>query len=143
MSDTTAAIRAAREVQAPTLAPELFRQSQEWFLKARQAYHLKEFKEATEYAEKARYFAEQAELEAVRSGASRESINVPPPPPPPPPSPSGGGGGNGGGAASAAPEQGFGQPFNDGGGGDAGGGKPPAGGGAKPTGGGGAPPQGY
>ena len=85
MSDTTAAIRAAREVQAQTLAPELYRQSNEWFLRARREYRLKNFREAKEYADRARLFAEQAEFEAVRNGAARESLNVPPPPPPPPP----------------------------------------------------------
>lgn len=71
MSDTQAAIRAAREVQADTLAPELFRNATEWFFRARQEYKFKNFKLAKEYSDKARYFAEQAEFEAIRNGGNR------------------------------------------------------------------------
>lgn len=71
MSFTSAAIRAAREVQADTLAPELFRQANEWHFKAKHEYKFKSFKLAKEYADKARYFAEQAEFEALRNGGSR------------------------------------------------------------------------
>ena len=71
MSDTQAALKAAREVQSDTLAPELYRNANEWFFKARQEYKLKNFKLAQEYAEKARYFAEQAEFEAIRNGGNR------------------------------------------------------------------------
>ena len=35
MSDTAAAIRAAREVKADTIAPEFFREAEEWAFKAR------------------------------------------------------------------------------------------------------------
>ncbi|MCC7441769.1 MAG: DUF4398 domain-containing protein [Bdellovibrionales bacterium] len=118
MNDATAAIRAAREVQAQTLAPELFRQSQEWFLRARRAYKFKEFAEALDYAGKARVFAEQSEFEAVRAGASRESINVSPPPPPPPPNPSSP-------ESQGAPEQGTWAPLLDSPEGEAGGDAPP------------------
>ena len=78
MSNTAAAIRAAREVQADTRAPELFRQSNEWFFKARQEYKLKNFKEARIYASKARRFAEEAEYEELNSGANR--VSAPPDP---------------------------------------------------------------
>lgn len=71
MSDTQAAIRAAREVQADTLAPELFRNATEWFFRARQEYKFKNFKLAKDYSDKARYFAEQAEFEAIRNGGNR------------------------------------------------------------------------
>src|SRR5690348_3640000 len=64
MSDATAAIRAAKEVQADTLAPEYYRQSNEWFFRAKHEYKFKNFKLAKEYADKARYLAEQAEFEA-------------------------------------------------------------------------------
>lgn len=92
MSDTTAAIRAAREVQADVLAPELFRQSNEWFFKARKAYKVKDFDEALQSTEKARRYAEQAEFEAIRNGGNRTETQMPdpmgngalPPPPPPP-----------------------------------------------------------
>jgi hypothetical protein len=71
MSDTAAAIRAAREVQADTLAPELYRQSNEWFFKAKHEYKLKNFSLAASYADKARTFAEDAEFEAIRNGGNR------------------------------------------------------------------------
>ena len=73
MADTSAALKAAREVQAETLAPELFRQAGEWFFKAKKEYRLKNFDLAALYADKARTFAEAAEFESVRSGAQRTS----------------------------------------------------------------------
>ena len=78
MSNTASAIRAAREVQADTRAPELYRQANEWFFRARQEYKLKNFKEARLYASKARRFAEEAEYEALSSGANR--VSAPPDP---------------------------------------------------------------
>ena len=87
MSDTGAAIHAAREVQADTLAPELFRQSNEWFLRARNEYKIKNFDLAKLYADKARRFAEQAEFESLRNGGNRKEVQVTDPlnkaPPPP------------------------------------------------------------
>lgn len=74
MSDTSAALRAAREVQADTLAPELYRQANEWFFKARQDYKLKNFAFAKEYALKAQKFAERAEFEAVKNGGNRVDV---------------------------------------------------------------------
>lgn len=71
MSDTAAAIRAAREVQAESLAPELFRQASENYQKARREYKFKNFKEAKQLTESARRYAEQAEFEAIRGGGSR------------------------------------------------------------------------
>lgn len=75
MYDTAAAIRAAREVQADTLAPDLFRLANEWFQKARKEYKFKNFKEAKEYVDLARRYAEQAEFEAVKSGATRSDVS--------------------------------------------------------------------
>jgi hypothetical protein len=71
MSDTGAAIRAAKEVQADTLAPELYRQANEWFLKARKEYKFKNFSFAQQYAVRARKFAEQAEYESIKNGGTR------------------------------------------------------------------------
>ena len=91
MSDTGAAIRAAKEVQADTLAPELYRQANEWFLKARREYKFKNFLFAKEYAGKARKFAEQAEFEAIKNGGNRTDIAPPDlagPAPAPQPEPS-------------------------------------------------------
>lgn len=74
MSNTAAAINAAREVQADTLAPELYRQADEWFGKAKYEYKLKNFALASDHAKKARRFAEQAEFESVKSGGNRTEI---------------------------------------------------------------------
>jgi hypothetical protein len=74
MSDTEAALRAAKEVQADTLAPELYRQANEWWFNARKEYRFKNFALAQEEAVKARRFAEQAEFEALRNGGNRTDV---------------------------------------------------------------------
>ncbi len=79
MSDTQAAIKAAKEVQAETLAPELYRQSNEWFFRAKNEYKLKNFDLAKEYADKARRFAEMAEFESLKNGATRAEVIAPDP----------------------------------------------------------------
>lgn len=76
MSNTTAALRAAKEVQADVLAPELYRQANEWYINANREYRLKNFKEAEEYGQKARKLAEQAEFIAVRNGGTR-NLKIP------------------------------------------------------------------
>jgi len=78
MADTQSAIRAAKEVQADSLAPDLYRQSNEWFFKAKREYKLKNFSFAEDYAEKAREFAEQAEFEAIKNGGNRTGVTAPP-----------------------------------------------------------------
>ncbi|HAR41341.1 MAG TPA: hypothetical protein DCS07_01715 [Bdellovibrionales bacterium] len=77
MSDTSAAIRAAKGVQADTLAPELYRQANEWFFRAKHEYKFKNFKLAADLASKARLFAEQAEFQSLKNGGKF----VEPPPP--------------------------------------------------------------
>jgi hypothetical protein len=74
MSDTEAALRAAKEVQADTLAPELYREANEFWFKARKEYRFKNFALAQEEAIKARRFAEQAEFEALRNGGNRTDV---------------------------------------------------------------------
>lgn len=74
MSDSSAAIRAAKEVQADVLAPELYRQAKESFDKARKEYTLKNFRDAKDYAETARRVAEKAEFVALKKGAARTSL---------------------------------------------------------------------
>lgn len=66
LSDATAALKAAREAQAETLSPDLYRQANEWFGKAKREYKFKNFKEAKEYIETAKKLAEQAEFESIR-----------------------------------------------------------------------------
>lgn len=71
MSNTSAALKAAKEVQADVLAPVLYREANEWFQRAKAEYKLKNFQTAEEYALKSRGFAEQAEFEVVKSGGQR------------------------------------------------------------------------
>jgi hypothetical protein len=79
MSDTAAALRGAREVQADTLAPELYREATEYWLKARREYKFKNFDFAQKYAQKARVLAEQAEFEALRNASGNRVENIPDP----------------------------------------------------------------
>jgi hypothetical protein len=74
MSNMEVSIRAAKEVNADTLAPELYRMSNEVGLQARQAYRLKNFKAAKKLADEARNYAERAEFEAIRNGAKRDLV---------------------------------------------------------------------
>jgi hypothetical protein len=74
MADTDAAVRAAREVNALSLAPELFRQANENHEKAKREYRVKNFQQAKALAQIARDFAERAEYEAIRAGGERASI---------------------------------------------------------------------
>ena len=71
MSDASAAIKAAREVQADILAPDLFRTSSELFFKAKREYKFKNFRRAEDYANRSRIYAEQAEFDSIRNGATR------------------------------------------------------------------------
>jgi hypothetical protein len=82
MSDTAAAIKAAREVQADSLSPDLYRESNEWFMKAKREYKFKNFKLAKDYAEKARDLAEKAEFESLRKGGVRSDLGPAPEPAP-------------------------------------------------------------
>lgn len=74
MSNMEVAIRAAKEVSADVLAPELFRMAQETSLKARREYRLKNFKEARSFADQARTYAERSEFESIRNGGKRETV---------------------------------------------------------------------
>lgn len=71
MSDTAAALRAAREVQADTLFPELMTQATGAFFQAKQEYRLKNFSEALRHARKARRLAEEAEYLSLKKGGNR------------------------------------------------------------------------
>lgn len=75
MSDTAAALRAAREVQADVLAPELYQRASELFFKARHEYKFKHFAPAKDLALQARKLAEQAEFDSIRGGASRSEAD--------------------------------------------------------------------
>lgn len=68
------AIRAAKEVGADILAPELYRNSLEKGQQARKEYRFKNFMQAKELADQARAFAEKAEFESIRNGGKREAV---------------------------------------------------------------------
>jgi len=74
MANTAAAIRAAREVSADSVAPEFFREAEEWYFKARQEYRLKNFARSRDAADRARVAAEKAEFQAILGGSKRVSI---------------------------------------------------------------------
>jgi len=78
MSDMEVSMKAAQEVNADLLAPELYRLAHETALMARREYRLKNFLEAKKFAEAARGHAERAEFEAIRNGAKREAIPTDP-----------------------------------------------------------------
>jgi hypothetical protein len=83
MSDTAAAMKAAKEAQADIIAPVLYREANEWWLKAKSEYKYKNFEEAEAYAIKARKLAEQAEFEVLKNpGQHTESIPDTSPPAP-------------------------------------------------------------
>jgi hypothetical protein len=87
MSDTSAALRAAKEVSADTLAPELYRRATDAYFRAQNEYRMKNFAIAEDYANRAKRLAEEAEFEALKQGSNRTSL-LPPEEPvaPPPPS---------------------------------------------------------
>lgn len=68
------AIRAAKEVGADVLAPELYRNSLERGQLARKEYKFKNFQQAKALADQARVYAEKAEYESIRNGGKREAV---------------------------------------------------------------------
>jgi hypothetical protein len=78
MSNMEVSLKAAKEVNADILAPELYRTAQETSLRARREYRYKNFESAKKFANQARSMAEQAEFEALRNGAKREALPVDP-----------------------------------------------------------------
>jgi hypothetical protein len=78
MSNMEVSLRAAKEVNADVLAPELYRSAQETATKARHEYRYKNFEIAKKYADQGRIYAERAEFEALRNGAKRDTVPVDP-----------------------------------------------------------------
>jgi hypothetical protein len=71
MSDTAAAMKAAKDAQADINAPVLYREANEWWQKAKAEYKYKNFEDAEAYAIKARKLAEQAEFEVLKNPGQR------------------------------------------------------------------------
>jgi stalled ribosome alternative rescue factor ArfA len=69
MSLAASAYVAARDAKADTLAPNIFRKAEEYYLKAKSSYRRKYFNKAKQYAVLSKKFSEQAEYEAVRRAA--------------------------------------------------------------------------
>jgi len=84
MADATAALKAAREVQADTNSTDYFRLAEEMYFKARQEYRLKNFARAKKHAVEARELAEKSEFLSIRGGAVRSSLSAPQTEAPPP-----------------------------------------------------------
>lgn len=76
MANAEVAIRAAKDLNADSLVPEIFRAANESFYKAKRDFRLKDFDNARANALKAMRLAEQAEFEAYRmGGATPEASN--------------------------------------------------------------------
>lgn len=69
MSLAQAAFMAAKEAGADVHAPNVFRQAEDYYLKAKSAYRRKYFNKAQEYALLSKKFSEQAEYQAIRKKA--------------------------------------------------------------------------
>jgi len=69
MSLAQAAFMAAKEAGADVHAPNLFRDAEDFYLKAKSAYRRKYFSKAKEYALKSKKYSEEAEYSAVRKKA--------------------------------------------------------------------------
>ncbi len=69
MSLAQAAFMAAKEAGADVHASSLFRQAEEYYLKAKSSYRRKYFNKAQEYALLSQKFSEQAEFAAIRKKA--------------------------------------------------------------------------
>lgn len=69
MSLAQAAFLAAKEAGADVRASNLYRQAEDYYLKAKSAYRRKYFNKAKEYALLSKKFSEQAEYAAVRKKA--------------------------------------------------------------------------
>lgn len=69
MNLAQAAYMAAKEAAADIHSPGLFRQAEDYYLKAKSAYRRKYFNKAKEYALLSKKYSEQAEYSAVRKMA--------------------------------------------------------------------------
>lgn len=77
MSMAAVAFMAAKEAKAETLAPNIFRKAEEYYLKAKSSYRRKYFNKAKQYATLSQKFAEQAEFIAVRKNDSDKASQTP------------------------------------------------------------------
>lgn len=66
MTYAQTAFLAAKDAGAQTLAPNLYRKAEYYYLKAKSSYRRKFFNQAKKYAEMSKAFAEQAEFKAYK-----------------------------------------------------------------------------
>ncbi len=79
MSNAEAALKAAKELHAESLAPDVYRAASETYYKAKTEYRLKNFDVAKKLARKAMRLSEEAEFEAyLKGGATPEIANKSP-----------------------------------------------------------------
>ncbi len=69
MTFAQTAFIAAKDAGAQSLAPNLYRKSEYYYLKAKSSYRRKFFNQAKKYAELSQKFAEQAEFKAYKKKA--------------------------------------------------------------------------
>lgn len=74
MYNADAAIKAAKDLHADSLVPELFRAASEYHFKAKREYRLKNFESAKKYALRAMKLAEKAEFDAYRLGGATPEV---------------------------------------------------------------------
>jgi hypothetical protein len=74
VSNMEVSIKAAKEVNADVLAPELFRMAVETSQRAHREYQFKNFQDAKILADQARVYAEKAEFESIRNGGKRDTL---------------------------------------------------------------------
>ncbi len=72
MSLAAAAFLAAKEVNAASMAPTLYRKAETYLLKAKSSYRKKYFNKAKQYAILCRKFSEKAEFTAIRKAAMEQ-----------------------------------------------------------------------
>lgn len=72
MAMAQAAFLAAKQVEADSKAPNLYRKAEIYYLKAKSSYRRKYFNKAKQYAELSKKFSEEAEYKAVRIKKTEE-----------------------------------------------------------------------
>ncbi len=75
MSYANSALRAARDLHADTLSPELFRAATEVYSNAKHQYRFKNFDTARKYALKSMRLSERAEFDAYLKGGATPEIS--------------------------------------------------------------------
>jgi|GEM_PF-1502738 len=76
MSNAETAIRAAKDLNADSLAPELYRKANDYHFKAKREYRLKNFDLARKYAVRAMRYAEEAEFLALKGGGATVNADL-------------------------------------------------------------------